>query len=277
MPVIRQYHSPSMIFLYMRDDPPHPQHFQMHVHDQCELLYFLSGDACCMIESTAYPMDPHTLLITRPMEAHKMNILSGRPYERFVLNFDPALLQEVDPAGRLMRPFADRPLGQLNRYTPADFGNLVPLDLFWAMSREGLTAEERRTDLLIYLYPLLGQLEQAFYQKRQQAPCTRSGPAAQIVDYVNRHLFENLSVEGLSARFFLSPSQLERVFHRATGSSVWRYILRKRLAAARQQLLRGQPAAAVCHACGFRDYSAFYRAYVREYGASPQQDQAVSP
>ena len=276
MSVLRQYHGPSMTFLYSRDDPPHPEWFQMHVHDQCELLYFISGDACCMVESTAYPMEPHTLLITRPMEAHKMNILSDRPYERYVLNFDPELLRAVDPEGRLLEPFLDRPLGLNNAYTPADFSYVTPLELFRAMSREGLTAEERRIDLLIYLYPLLGQMRLAYDKKRRQPTAERSELAARIIDYINRHLFEELTISQLCDYFFISSSQLERIVKRATGSSVWNYISRKRLAAARQLILRGQPASTVCQSCGFRDYSSFYRAYVRVYGRSPQQDLCAS-
>lgn len=274
MSMLRQYHGPSLLFEYSRDDPPHPEWLRMHVHEQCELLYFISGKACCMIESTAYPMEPHTLLILRPMEAHKMNILENKPYERFVLNFDPELLSEVDPAGRLLQSFMDRPLGQNNAYTPADFGDIAPLKLLQAMSREGLTSEERRTDLLIYLYPLLGQLRLAFDQKRCQNSCSRSGTAAEIVDYINRHLFEELSVMELSQQFFISPSQLERIFKRATGTSIWNYILRKRLAAARQQILHGQSATVASRSCGFKEYSSFYRAYIRTYHLSPQQDQS---
>ncbi len=278
MAVLCQHHGPGLLFRHTRDDPPHPEWFKMHVHDQCELLYFVAGDACCMVESTAYPMEPHTLLITRPMEAHKMNILSPRPYERYMLNFSPDLIRGVDPSGRLMRPFTDRALGQTNLYTPEEFGPLSPLHLFRAMSRDGLTAAERRTDLLIYLYPLLGQLALAFEKKRIQQPeGERSGLAARIVDYINRHLFEELSVEGLGEVFFISTSQLERIFKRATGATVWGYILRKRLAAARRQILHGDAATTVCLACGFRDYSSFYRAYIREYGVSPRLDRPDDP
>ena len=187
-------------------------------------------------------MVSHTLLITRPMEAHKMNILSDAPYERFVLNVDPQIIREFDPTVRLPRPFYNRALGQGNAYMADEFAALRPLDLFRAMCRYGLTAEQRRVNLLTYLYPLLGQLAEVFDSRQEHPAPRRIEPGYQIVEYVNQHLFEELSLESLSRKFYISPSQLSRLFKQATGTSVWGYILYKRMLAARRQILSCQAA-----------------------------------
>ncbi|MGI6265258.1 MAG: helix-turn-helix domain-containing protein [Acutalibacteraceae bacterium] len=272
MPTLCQHENPSMLFAYSRHEAAPQSWFTLHVHGHLELLYFVSGDAMFQIESSNYSMTPHTLMIARPMEAHKMNMLSDAVYERFVLNVDPQLIREFDPTGRLLRPFYNRPLGQGNAFSADEFGPLKPMDLFLAMCRPGLTAEQRRVDILTYLFPLLGQLAEVFDARQEHAAPPVDKQSYRVVEYVNRHLFDELSLESLSDEFFISPSQLSRMFKQATGSSVWNYILRKRLVAARRQLQSGQSAAFVCSTCGFRDYSSFYRAYKKEFGCSPGQD-----
>ena len=94
----------------------------------------------------------------------------------------------------------------------------------------------------------------------------------QILQYVNLHLFEDISLSSVSRAFFLSPSQLNRVFRRATGSSVGEYIRVKQLLAARERILAGTSPAAASAACGFRDYSTFFRAYRERFGCAPSRD-----
>ena len=65
---------------------------------------------------------------------------------------------------------------------------------------------------------------------------------------------------------------MNRTFRAATGSTVWHYILEKRLVAAHEQIRAGSPPQTVCFACGFNDYSSFYRAYKAKFQASPRDD-----
>ncbi len=46
----------------------------------------------------------------------------------------------------------------------------------------------------------------------------------------------------------------------------------KRLLAARAMLQRGESAQKSAYACGFSDYSAFYRAYQKRFGHAPSAD-----
>ncbi|MFR7743955.1 MAG: hypothetical protein ACLU3I_12215 [Acutalibacteraceae bacterium] len=59
------------------------------------------------------------------------------------------------------------------------------------------------------------------------------GVASELINYINQELFSKISLATIGQRFFLSKSQINRIFRKATGSSVWEYILIKRLFAAR--------------------------------------------
>lgn len=94
--------------------------------------------------------------------------------------------------------------------------------------------------------------------------------SAKILRYINENYNEDLSLDALAERFFVSKYHLSHTFRREVGVSVYRYIMLKRLLAAKEMLLSGTPAGEVAYACGFGDYAGFWRAFKSEYGLSPK-------
>ena len=90
-----------------------------------------------------------------------------------------------------------------------------------------------------------------------------------IVRYVNDMLCEDITVETLAEHFFLSTSQFSRLFKEATGASPWAYVTAKRLVRARELLQSGESAKKAAEDCGFKDYSVFYKAFVKRFGEKP--------
>ncbi len=101
------------------------------------------------------------------------------------------------------------------------------------------------------------------------APLSR--PVAAAVEYIEAHHCEALSLDTLSEHCFVSKFHLSHEFRRQMGLSVHRYILEKRLEAARALLLRGEAPSRAAARCGFGDYPGFYRAFRARYGAGPRE------
>lgn len=274
MSMIYDYTDTSLHIHYAIDPHPVDSDFRMHVHENYEILYFMDGNAAYLVEGSVYPLTPGSLLIMRPAESHKVKILGDQQYERYSISFVPEVLRAVDPGMRLLAPFLEHPLGQNNFYPPSVFANDEPRVLFDAMCVPEEDPESRRLALLTHLYPLLSMIRRAFLKAHGMParPQDTTTSAERIIAYINKNLFEELSLEELSERFFLSTSQISRLFKQATGSSVWEYITIKRLLAARRRIREGVSPSAACSACGFRDYSAFFRAYVKRFGVSPKKD-----
>jgi AraC-like DNA-binding protein len=73
----------------------------------------------------------------------------------------------------------------------------------------------------------------------------------------------------LAKRFFVSKYYLCRAFKRHNGISVHGYVNQKRVMYAKQLIEAGETASGAAYRVGFGDYSAFYRAYVKQLGVAP--------
>ena len=244
------------------DERPLPEQFQIHAHETPEVYCFLSGQGSFLVEGTQYPLCPGDILLMRPAETHRLMIAPEAPYERIAIHFPLSLFDSLDPGRALMRPFLDHPLGARNRYPAQDAPALSPLIGQMTPSR---------MQLISRLMRLLTELSAIFGTSDAEAETARDFPQ-RLVRYVNEHLFEELSLTGISDDFNRSASQVSRVFRQATGTSLWEYVTIKRLLAARARLQRGESAVNAAFACGFSDYSAFYRAYVHRFGHAPSSD-----
>ena len=93
---------------------------------------------------------------------------------------------------------------------------------------------------------------------------------SKVLAYIGEHYAEEVSLESLAGQFFVSKYHLSHEFSRTVGVGVYRYLTLKRLLIAKQLMDDGVPPGDVYAACGFRDYTNFYRAFKAEYGISPR-------
>lgn len=248
---------------------PRPCHHDMHAHDTCEILLFIDGDASYAVEGAVYRLHPGDIMMMRPSEAHHLIIHAPVPYERFVVNFDLEILRQYDTEGEFYGMFFDRPLGQFNHFRCA----LFP-ENHWRYYFTRMHQTPNKSRQLCYLLPLLAELAEQYQTVKRTTAELVLDKSAEIILYINRHLFEDITLETICNRFYLSKSQLNRIFKRVTGSTVWQYITIKRLHSARERLKNGDSPTKVYEKCGFRDYISFYKAYRGHYGVPPKADRS---
>lgn len=245
---------------------------QMHTHDVLEIYYFLSGDCTYLIEGTAYLLQPHDLIFKRPLEAHKLIVNSSViPYERVGITLPVTLFDSLDD-GTLFKAMTERPLGTSNRFTTEDFGHTLCTDTMMQIVRRGESMT--RTEFLSHLFLIVTEADRVLRQKATTPTGERhtASIATRIIEYTNEHLYTDITLKGLSDTFFLSYSQINRIFKQYTGSTAGQYIAAKRLLTARDRIRHGFAPTDACYTCGYNDYSAFYRAYTRYFGHSPKSD-----
>ena len=263
------YTAPDISLTHHCNRAPVTLNFTMHTHTHAEVYYFLGGKVTYHIEGSEYTLVPGDILLLRPGEAHCAQVSSQPDYERICLHFDPKLLSSLDPEGSLIRPFFDRQPGKRNLYRT---DNDACTQLLSSMT---VPKAEPRLNILGNLILLLKHISDAF-EAGHEGSRTPDTLEYRLISYINKNLEGELTLHELCDRFFVSRTQLCRLFKQATGTSVGNYISTKRMLLARELLLQGQKPTEIYTICGYRDYTAFFRAYTRQYGHSPREEQRCS-
>jgi len=173
--------------------------------------------------------------------------------------------------GKLLEPFHDRSKGKWNHYPAA----LLPQSFLHQCLTRMCNPENQDNEmkLLTYLLPVLQEIYHVWHRQSDLPGEQRElSVAMQIIAYINQHLYELKGLQQLEDAFFLSRSQINRIFRSFTGTSVWDYVQTKRLSAANELLLQGVQPGQAAQRCGYQEYATFFRAYKKHFGHSPQND-----
>lgn len=90
-----------------------------------------------------------------------------------------------------------------------------------------------------------------------------------LLEYLDHHFTENITLHDLSRLAGLSPFHLLRVFRATVGLPPHAYVIQRRVDRARRLLLAGLPIPDVGLEAGFADQSHFTRAFKRIVGVTP--------
>lgn len=241
----------------------------LHHHDFYEIYYFISGDVEYRVEGKTYILQKGDLLLISPGVFHQPVVRPGVAYERIVLWINRGFLAQFaeqgvdlsacfDPSGAvLLQP------GAYQRST-------------LAMQLEELCTEQRsdKYGKELYCQALFVQIMTQINRMTeitspQRAPQSEPELVGQVLAYIAAHYQEKLTLQQLADHFYISKYHLSHTFSSQVGTSIYRYILLKRLLAAREQITDGISPSEACQNCGFQDYANFYRVFKAEYGVSP--------
>lgn len=254
----------------------HIQEVALHHHDFYEIYFFLSGNVSYNIESRSYRLTPGDVLLISPNELHQpMFAPENQNYERIVLWLNKAFLEQFDqPGQKVTRCFdTEHPLHtNLIRLdgVSRELVNYLLTQLLNERGSEEYAAELYAMALLAQILVLINRLAERTGQSTEPKDNADS-VVYRVLGYINEHYYEDLSLDFLANKFFISKYHLSREFNRLVGTSVYRYIIQKRLVMAKQMMSTGTPSSTVYQHCGFGDYSNFYRAFKAEYQISPKE------
>jgi AraC-like DNA-binding protein/quercetin dioxygenase-like cupin family protein len=259
-------------FFHLRDKQG--QEFEFHYHDFNKIVFFLSGSVEYRIEGKAYKLKPWDILFVSQGQLHQTVILPDEPYERIVIWVNTKFLAEHSADCNLLNCFNLSSSAQNNllRLGEDIVGDLKPIlfHLETSMKDDGFGAKLLQNSLFLQLVICLNRLcldhtldsaaKDIIYDKR----------IGEVLSYINSNLDQDLSIEDLASRFYISKYHLMHKFKKQTGYTVYNYILKKRLIKASQLIKKGAQVTETSVSCGFGDYSNFERAFRKEFGLSPR-------
>lgn len=248
--------------------------FLVHSHPYYELHYVVGGDVTLLYDGREIRVQPHGLTLISPDVPHGLKVCSERAYERYTVHFTEDILS---PAAKqvLLRVFSsDFQPRRDNHLKNVGMTNIV--HYFQDLVRtEHLPPEVRERiippiieALLSCVYVTVCNME--YLPDKQPEPYN----GLEIVEYVNAHYRERISLGQLAEKFFCSKGYLNNLFKKKTGTTVMMYIQRLRLSYAQVLLDNGYSAIRASGLAGFSEYSSFYRAYVKMFGNAPSNDKS---
>lgn len=248
----------------------------LHHHDFFEVYFFAGGNVTYNVESRSYMLMPGDVLLIAPNELHQPVFGPEKQnYERTVLWINKAFLEQFDIGDHpVSRCFDTAYPGHTNLIRPdgvsRELLNYLLQLLLSERNSEAYATELYSMGCLAQLLVLLNRLAERSRQDIQPKENSDS-VVYRVLGYINEHYNEDLSLDFLANKFFISKYHLSREFNRLVGTSVYRYIIQKRLVMAKQMMSAGVSSTAVYQHCGFGDYSNFYRAFKAEYQISPKK------
>ena len=253
------------------------QKLDYHYHEFDKLILLLGGKVTYVVEGVTYFLQPWDVLLVQHSLIHKPIIDPAEPYERVVLWLDRTWLsQRSDPGERLDTCF-DTARERGFHLLRADGARRLRYMQTIQGLEEALHSKEfgaaRLADTLCQ--QLLIDVNRDILASRTAAEAPDSyrvdPKMEEILQYIVHHLDEDLSVDSLSKRFYLSRYYLMHRFKAVTGFTVHQYISQKRLLLAGELIRQGVPVMKAAEQAGFAEYSTFLRAFQNTFHMSPRE------
>lgn len=236
--------------------------FKSHSHNMVEVYYFLRGNARFVVEGNIFSLERGNILVMASGQTHHLLLEPSVAYERMALLIDTsAVPPEYEALSEQI-------------YNGANLFSLDKREQIW-FEESFATITKSPDDLqkhLVFSFAsmVFGMLANKL--SRTNEPKIENDIIKKTINYINKNLSHELSLEIIANSLYISRVTLNRKFREIMGCTVWEYVIRRRIYSARQSLFLGGNITDVYQKSGFNDYSSFFRAYKKVVGVSPSED-----
>lgn len=244
----------------------------IHIHDCYEIYYSISGAKQFLIDNKLYDINPGDLFVINQFESHYISKANKMVHERIVISIYPELLKSIS---------TDKTdLNYIFTNRDENFSHKIELNKeqqnrFIYFINKIISAEGFGSDLVEYstFIELMTYLNKAFVDNKIEALSNYkyNNQIQEIICYINDNIQENITVKHLAENFFMSESYICRIFKLATGTTINKYIIARRITIAKVLLSNGLSVDEVYAKCGFNDYSNFLKSFKKAVGVPPKK------
>jgi AraC-like DNA-binding protein len=201
----------------------------------------------------------------------------GGEYVRLVIYLSPRFLTQFEENGMNLRNCFLQAKDKYSHVVRESVkGEKLLLDLAMQLKQsvlqknaEALGSLFQKTILLQFMILLNREIKKESIHFVDTSRCNKK--VVDIIQYINSQLTDEISIDRLSEKFYISKYHMMRQFKAETGYTIGNYINQKRLLMARELLRQGEAVTKIYLDVGFKDYSTFVRAYKQLFGEIPSK------
>lgn len=248
--------------------------FAYHYHDFNKIIIFIKGNINYTIEGKSYLLKPYDIVLVNSGEIHKPSILDDSVYERIIIYVSTQFLNtysEKDYALNYCFERAKKEHSNVLRLHSVEKSKFYQVCLELEHSfKDHEFANELYQRILFLEFMIL--LNRTVISNHINYLTSAAGnlKLVQIIDYINEHLAEELTIDSLAEHFYINRYYLMHFFKEGTGYTIGNYITEKRLLLAKNYVMNGYTLTEACFQSGFKNYSTFSRAFKKAYNTMPK-------
>ncbi len=235
---------------------------EREIHSYHEILYYIGGEAELLTEKTQIRLNPNSLLIIPKEKYHFFRLSKSGFFTRLKISVSDELVKEI---------------GLTSMFTEISICENINESVLYLLNRLYQILVQPKTEKTpFYAYNifmmLLTEMDITDIFREGQMKSTEHSFLPEIISYISKNLSQDLSIETLSNKLNLSASTLTHAFKKELGISIHEYITQRRLMLAKKLISKNQKPSKIFFDCGFRDYSSFYKAYIKHFGYPPSKE-----
>ena len=259
-------------------------HVEFHAHPFYEIYFFLEGPVdAYIIDGRSYRVRSGDILMMPPGIAHHPVFgQESKPYRRYVLWLSLEQMEEMsrlDPdILNVLKQCQEQASYRIRCSTPSGRQMLEGyLSAMWQEEKGESACKQAAVyslclNFLVLLNRIVAQ-EHLLVTNYHQTDSLLE----KVLGYIRDNYTTNITLNAVADHFFTSPSNIETLLTKRLGKPFYRYVTECRIIRAQALIAGGMPLKEVGLACGYNDYSNFYRAFSREVGISPSKYRQHSP
>ncbi len=243
-----------------------PKQYSNHIHNFYEIIFILNGSGTYGTDEFSVSLLPYDLIVTPASTYHFLSLQYDKSYERISIHTKKKELNA------LLEKNLQSVQGILNIEGHKILTSYISKLKYCFQLQDEL--EPKHYDKLMRhnveeLIFYLSTFPAEYFSKNDNA--TNHPPIlTEIVNYIANDL-QNVSIHSIATKFRISSTYVCILFKKYLHTAPSNYIISKRLAYATTLIENGEKIHNAAYACGYQNYSSFYRAYQKVYGIAPSQ------
>lgn len=273
--IIQEFYEEDVFITHNKD-----YHYSMpfpHFHDGYEINFCLTDGVIFRIAGSSYVLKRGAIVVINDQEIHSNASPDNVLYERYVLSFRPRFVYEMSLAyPELLMPFTRRYPGfsHVLKLSEEQVEQLIAqMRDFEELSKKidvyaiELQKKIKLLNILMFVCEIFATSETKIrIREHHYNPQTKK-----ILAYISDNLAEEITLDTLVSEFYISKSNLIRLFKNETALTPNQYIIMTRIMKSREYLQAGMPVYKVCELVGYKDQSSFIRVFKSTLGITPKK------